>query len=62
MPASYGRVEIGTGRREELGEVAPHDRAGAVGIWPLLVSADGGSYVYSYPRFLVDIYLTEGLR
>jgi serine/threonine protein kinase len=62
MPARYGRVEIDSGRREELGEVAPSDRAGAVGIWPLLVSADGRSYVYSYPRFLVDVYLTDGLR
>jgi serine/threonine protein kinase len=62
MPAIYGRIEVATGNREVLGELAPPDRAGAVGIWPVLVSADGRSYAYSYPRFLTDLYLVDNLR
>jgi Tol biopolymer transport system component len=62
MPAEHGRYDIATGRRELLGELAPPDRAGAVGIWPIVFSGDGRSYAYSYPRFLTGLYLAEGLR
>jgi hypothetical protein len=61
MPATYGRIEVATGKREILGELAPPDRAGAVGIWPVLISADERSYAYSYPRFLTDLYLVDNL-
>jgi Tol biopolymer transport system component len=62
MPALYGRVEVAGGRREELGQLAPEHRAGAVGVWPVLLSEDGTKYVYSYPRFLTDLFLIDGLR
>ena len=62
MPALHGRVEIASGRREELGQLAPEHLAGAVGVWPVLVSEDGRHYVYSYPRYLTDLFLVDGLR
>ena len=62
MPALYGRVEAATGRREELGELAPEHRAGAVGVWPVLISEDGEKYVYSYPRFLTDLFIVDDLH
>ncbi len=56
------RLELATGRREAWKTIAPPDPVGVYGIPRLLLSADGGSYVYAYVRLLDDLYLVDGLR
>jgi len=62
IPASIYRVEILTGRRQLVYKLAPSDAAGLWNIWPVLITPDGKSYVYSDYRILSDLYLANGLR
>jgi DNA-binding winged helix-turn-helix (wHTH) protein/Tol biopolymer transport system component len=62
IPASVHRVEVSTGRRHLVYTLAPSDTAGLWNIWPVLITPDGGSYVYSDYRILSDLYLATGLR
>ncbi|MFI5095387.1 MAG: winged helix-turn-helix domain-containing protein [Candidatus Acidiferrales bacterium] len=62
IPASIYRVEILTGRRQLVYKLAPGDAAGLWNIWPVLITPDGKSYVYSDYRILSDLYLANGLR
>jgi hypothetical protein len=43
-------------------QLSPPDPAGVLEISPVLMSADGRAYVYSYRRALDELYLVEGLR
>ena len=56
------RLDLATGRREHWKAILPPDPVGVYGIPRLLLSADGGSYVYAYVRLLDDLYLVDGLR
>jgi DNA-binding winged helix-turn-helix (wHTH) protein/Tol biopolymer transport system component len=62
IPAQINRIEVATGRRQFVRKVAPNDLAGIWNIWPVLVTPDGKSYVYSDYRILSDLYLASGLR
>jgi DNA-binding winged helix-turn-helix (wHTH) protein len=62
IPARVNRVEVINGRRRFVRKVAPSDLAGVWNIWPVLVTSDGTSYVYSDYRTLSDLYLARGLR
>lgn len=62
VPASIYRLEILTGRRRLVYKLAPSDVAGLWNIWPILITSDGKSYVYSDYRILSDLYLANGLR
>ena len=62
IPARVNRVEVINGRRRLAWKVAPSDLAGVWNIWPVLVTSDGKSYVYSDYRILSDLYLARGLR
>jgi hypothetical protein len=62
MPARIHRLTIATGRDEIVREVAPQDRAGVQAVWPVLITPDGKSVVYSYRRILDELLLVEGLR
>jgi hypothetical protein len=54
-------VDLGTGRRVLMRELAPADPAGLDDVSYIRLSADGRSYVYSYRRILSTLYLVEGL-
>jgi hypothetical protein len=56
------RLDLRTGRRERLHELAPPDPAGFQPMLGLAVSADGKSYAYSFIRNLSELYLVEGLK
>jgi eukaryotic-like serine/threonine-protein kinase len=56
------RIEVATGRRQLIFEIAPSDLAGIWNIWPVLITPDGKSYVYSDYRILSDLYLASGLQ
>jgi hypothetical protein len=62
IPASVYRVEILTGRQRLVYKLAPKDAAGLWDIWPVLITPDGKSYVYSEYKILSDLYLANGLR
>ncbi len=62
LPAKVVRLELATGKREPWREILPVDPAGVVTIAPLLFTPDGQSYVYSYPRILSQLYVSEGLK
>ncbi len=62
MPVTVYRVDLQTGHREPVRSFAPSDAAGVLNIGPVLLSADGKSYVYSYRRILDDLYVVTGAR
>jgi len=62
MPARVSIVDVATGRRTIWKEIVPPDPAGILGVWPIVITADGGSYAYSYRRVLSDLFLAQGLK
>jgi eukaryotic-like serine/threonine-protein kinase len=62
IPARVYRIEVITGRRQLAYTLVPSDAAGLWNIWPVLLTPDGKSYVYSDHRILSDLYLASGLR
>jgi DNA-binding winged helix-turn-helix (wHTH) protein len=62
IPAKIYRVEVLDGRRQLVHTLAPSDAAGLWNIWPVLITPDGKSYVYSDYRVLSELYLANGLR
>jgi Tol biopolymer transport system component len=61
MPVTVYLLDLATGRRESIRSLAPSDAAGVLNVGPVLLSADGKSYVYSYRRIL-DLYIVTGAR
>jgi len=62
LPVQINRIEVATGRRQLIFEIAPSDLAGIWSIWPVLITPDGKSYVYTDYRILSDLYLASGLQ
>ena len=62
LPIKVSRLDLATGRKELLREVMPADRAGI--FWPpaIFLTPDGKEYVYSVRRYLMDLYLVDGLK
>ena len=59
------RLDVASGRRTLLWELAPRDRAGVTFYhlnFQVRVTPDGKSYAYSYLRSLSQLYLVEGLK
>jgi len=55
-------LDVATGRRRLWKELTVPEPAGASGIYNVLLTPDGKSYVYYYVRDLTDLYLLEGLK
>ena len=64
FPCRIYRVDLRTGRREEVLRFTPADQAGLmVGtVFPVRVTADGRGYAYSAPQKLTELHLIGGLR
>jgi eukaryotic-like serine/threonine-protein kinase len=66
FPARISRIDLATGHREPWKDLMPHDPAGVIDVSDkvgrVLVTPDGGKYVYSYIRWLGEIELLEGLK
>jgi hypothetical protein len=56
------QIELATGKRSLLREMILSDAAGIVPWRNLVMSADGGTIVYTYARDLSDLYLVQGLK
>jgi hypothetical protein len=61
VPGTY-RVDMISGARQAVRETGPADAAGVITVGPVVSSADGRSYVYSYARLLTDLFLVDGLK
>jgi len=63
IPATVHRIEVSTGRRQLVYNLAPSDDAGLWGnIGPILLTPDGKSYVYSDYKILSDLYVASGMK
>jgi predicted Ser/Thr protein kinase len=60
-PARILRVNVETGEERLWREIALVDPAGSFGFPSIRVSRDGGSYAYTYARFLSELYAVSGL-
>ncbi|HNJ39885.1 MAG TPA: winged helix-turn-helix domain-containing protein [Acidobacteriota bacterium] len=61
-PLRISRFDIETGHKEFLREIQYFDQAGLISMIPILYSADGKSYAYTYVRKLSNLYLLDGVR
>jgi eukaryotic-like serine/threonine-protein kinase len=62
MSSTLFTLELATGRRKQLWQLEPADRAGAAGPGPIAVTADGRAYAYSFDRVLGELYIVDGLK
>ena len=62
IPTPVYQIEVITGRRKLVYNLAPSDAAGLWDIDPILVTPDGKSYVYSDYKILSDLYVASGER
>ena len=63
IPAKVQRLNLKTGRREPLREIAPADRAGLEDrLGSVQFTPEGKTYVYSFTQNLAELHLVEGLR
>jgi hypothetical protein len=62
LPGAIFRLDIESGRREQLRELSPPDAAGVYAANQVVVTPDGKTYAYRYLSLLSDLYLVEGLK
>jgi eukaryotic-like serine/threonine-protein kinase len=62
LPAKVERLSLGTPQRQPWRTFMPADAAGIFSMGPILITPDGGSYVYEYVRTLSDLYVVEGIK
>jgi len=56
------RLNLATGRKELLKEVTPADRAGMFYPPSIILTPDGKGYVYTVRRYLMELFLVDGLK
>lgn len=61
-PTRLYRVDLDSGRRTLLYELAPEDRAGVTTYPAASVTPDGRGYAYTYLRVFHRLFLVEGLK
>ena len=62
MPAVVSRVNLATGERTKVSELAPLNLAGVLGVGPTAFRDNGRDYAYGYVRNVSALYLVTGLR
>jgi hypothetical protein len=62
IPARVDRLDLATGRRTVMRELAPADRAGVVSIEGISFSADETFYAYGVMRKAGNLFTVEGVR
>ena len=60
-PWRVERVDVATGQRTLLKEIAASQNAG-VRLSTIAMSADGGAFVHSYSQLLSNLYTVDGLH
>lgn len=56
------RLDLATGERQQILQVAPQDTAGVTGLVPLRITSDGKAYAYTYDRSLSNLFIADGIR
>jgi hypothetical protein len=62
VPLHIYKVNIHTGQRQFVRDLAPADGSGVVGVGPVAMSRDASRYVYSYYRVFSTLYIIAGLH
>jgi eukaryotic-like serine/threonine-protein kinase len=62
MPAPIYRLDLATGERTHWVDLAPPSPAGVVTLTRIMMTPDAETFVYSYPRFLTNLYTVTGLQ
>jgi len=62
LPVKVSRLNLVTGRKELAKEISPYDRAGISQPPSIYLTPDGKGYVYRVSRYLMDLYLVDGLK
>jgi eukaryotic-like serine/threonine-protein kinase len=62
VPAQVSSIDLATGRAKVWREIGPANLTGVQAIYNLFITPDLRSYVYSFDRMLVKLYLAEGLK
>ena len=62
LPTPILRIDLATGARTKVRDLAPGDPAGVFSVDQVQISEDGESYAYSYRRINSRLVLVEGLR
>jgi hypothetical protein len=62
IPAPIYRLDLGTGERTHWADLAPPSPAGVVTLTRVVMTPDAEQFVYSYPRFLTNLYTVTGLH
>jgi eukaryotic-like serine/threonine-protein kinase len=62
IPARIERIDLATGRRSLLVEIAPVDRTGVLGISRLSLGRDPGVYAYQTRLYVSQLFVVEGMR
>jgi len=62
LPSRMHRVDLDTGERTIVRELAPPDPTGIYRIGRVHTSADGTAYAYNYYMQLIDLHVIAGLR
>jgi Tol biopolymer transport system component len=62
LPARVFAIDVASGRRTLLHELAPRDRVGISTIQEIRMTPDGVSYVFGYVQTLHNLYQVTGLR
>ncbi len=56
------RLDLGTGERQQILQVAPQDAAGINGLVPFRITPDGKAYAYTYNRALSTLFIADGVK
>ena len=62
LPRKVYRYELATGAATPFGSFGPPDLTGVPTVNPPILSSDGKSYVYYYPRWMSQLYVLSGLK
>jgi len=62
VPATVYKIDISSGYKQLWKKLVPPDVSGVTDISSILITPDGGNYVYEYGRTLSDLYLVNDLR
>jgi predicted Ser/Thr protein kinase len=62
VPFRIERLDLASGRRVLLHEVAPADRTGVLSSWGAALTDDTNTYAYSYVRMTSRLFVVEGAR
>ncbi len=62
VPFRFERLDLASGRRELIREVAPTDRAGVVDSAGAGLTSDAASYAYDYARMTSQLFVVDGAR